>query len=169
MSRKGYTWLETKKLWPLGNGPGLNPFHLPLQNHSALLRPLRPERLISRDCSNRLFGLWVCWDPVSGRHQQATRGRESQVQSSIPSAPSCRAAGDPLHFPSIGLSHPCALPLQAKTRGYCPEVLCLPLCVSLNSLGTVWETLSCHIGMDRLAPPGTQSDPDSSLAVLRCA
>lgn len=78
-------------------------FCLPLQNHCAC-SALRPERLISRGCANRLSCLWVRWDSVSGRHQQATTGWQSQAQSLNPPEPLCWAAWSSLHFPSTGLS-----------------------------------------------------------------
>lgn len=39
MSYNGGTWLEAKKLQPLGNAPGLAVFHLPLRSRSARLCP----------------------------------------------------------------------------------------------------------------------------------
>lgn len=122
-------------------------FRLPLQNHRAC-SALCPGRLISRDCGNRLSCLWVCWDSVSGRHQKATTGWQSQAQSLNPPGPLCWAAWSSLHFPSIGLSSyqepslpACPLPLRDKTRDYWLGVLCLPLWVSLNSLGTLIKSL----------------------------
>lgn len=98
MSHEGCTWLETKKVWPLGKDSGLNVFHLPLQNHSAPLCPLHPEKLVSTDCSNRLpwhLGLlgFCQWETPTGNQRVGKPGPVTDAP-----APSCWAARN-----SIGL------------------------------------------------------------------
>lgn len=126
VSYNGCTWLETKKLWPLGNDPELAVFHVPLQSHSALLCPLHSERLIFRDCMNSLPGppdmFGFCqWESPIGH-----RLGKPRASHRFPHGLPYWAAGKSPYSHSAGLST-CWQPLQAKTRGYCPGY-CVFLC-----------------------------------------
>lgn len=108
VSCNGSTWLETKKLRPLGNAPGLAVFHLPLRSRSALLCPLRSQRLISGDRMHGLPGLLS----VGGPHRTA-EGARAGGQSLIPLRRSMLGCWE---FTVFFLQ-----PEPARSRGCCPE------------------------------------------------
>lgn len=124
VSCNGCTWLETRKLRPLGNDPGLAISHLPLRSHPAPRCPPCSERLIFRDCVHRLPGplprLGSCpWEAPMG-HQGVG---ELRVGHPLPQGLPCRAAGNSLW--SLMCSR--RQHLWARTRGYCPGY-CVFLC-----------------------------------------